>query len=385
MIRVLSSSDVETHILPRLTLSALLHSQALALTSLPPSSSPSASSAQCPARLSLKTPQYTQLFMPARTPSAASVVKCVSVPLPGAGASAGIPGVNLLFSDETGCVTHVVNSTLLTALRTAAGSLLSSVLALAPTRSTVRCGVVFGDGAQAIFHVWLHLRYFTQLKDITLVVSSHKQLTDTELTLKRDHFTTKLRSLLATGAGAGDVPSIRVVSGTDAAEVDAAVRRSELVFTCTPSTKALFGGAALEGRTHVCAVGSYQPHMCELPSSLVHRAATEGTLWVDSTAACAHEAGCLLQAIPPQQLHGAVIELGSLLHDPHTAAGGGNEKWLEALEEKAAEWSRTNAGKGGEEGVVSVFKSVGVGLQDVEVTRLVVETAGEDVGTEVAF
>ena len=326
--------------------------------------------------------------MPARTPSAASVVKCVSVPLPGAGASAGIPGVNLLFSDETGAVTHVVNSTLLTALRTATGSLLSSVLALAPTRSTVRCGVVFGDGAQAIFHVWLHMRYFTQLKDITLVVGSHRPLTDAELSDKRDQFTTKLRSLLATGegAGAGDVPSIRVVSGTDEAEVDAAVRWSELVFTCTPSTKALFGGAALEGRTHVCAVGSYQPHMCELPPSLVRSAATQGSLWVDSTAACADEAGCLLQALPPQQLDEQVVELGSLLPSPHHAAAGeAGESWLKALEEKAAEWSRTNAGEEEGKGVVSVFKSVGVGLQDVEVTRLVVETAGEDVGTAVAF
>ncbi len=36
--------------------------------------------------------------------------------------------MNLLFDDETGKVSHVVNSTCLTALRTAAGSLLSSIL-----------------------------------------------------------------------------------------------------------------------------------------------------------------------------------------------------------------------------------------------------------------
>ncbi len=41
-------------------------------------------------------------------------------------------------------------------------------------------------------------------------------------------------------------------------------------------------------------------------------------------------------------------------------------------------------GKEGEGGGVTVFKSVGVGLQDVEITKLVVAMA-DGVGTEVDF
>lgn len=394
--RIITDVEVETLILPRLTLSWLLHSQALAFHCLSSrtDATGSDSGAQCPPRLSLRTPSHTQLFMPARTHTPDSVIKIVSVPRAspsGAGAS-GISGVNLVFSDATGRPSHVVGSSCLTALRTAAGSLMSSILALGSARRTVERCVVFGDGAQALFHVWLHMRYFTRLVDITVVVGSHRSLSADQVKTKGEKFKTQLASLCAsccaTDSNSNSNWSLHCIAAHDSAAVQSALQQASLVFTCTPSTAPLFpatylaGGARGGGRKHICAVGSYTPEMCELPQRVVLDAmAISGGLTVDSVEACLSEAGCLLQAQPDKaRLRERCVELAKLL--PATESeGNGGEQYLDRLEEYARqpreemEWGKD---------FVSVFKSVGVGLQDVEVTNLVVALAG-DAGTEVAF
>lgn len=360
--KIISDAEIQTSVLPRMTLSALLHSQAVALTS---STSPTV---QCPPRLTLTMPHHTQLFMPARTSS--SVVKIVSVPLPGAPVG-GIPGVNLLFDDATGKVTHVVNSTCLTALRTAAGSLLSSVLEC--EREGVRGIVVFGDGAQGVFHVWLHLRYFTHVESVTLVVGSHRELSEEEVKVKGQTFERKVHELCETSSSP-PVP-VKCINATDQVHLTQALGGASLVFTCTPSLTPLFNLDNLPPHAHICAVGSYKPSMCELPPNLVLLAAQNGGLTVDDVEACAREAGCLIKNRSDED-RSEIVEKCTPISDRLTTLGEGEgEQFLEKLES----WSRKR-----ERGGVTVFKSVGVGLQDVEITRLVVAMAG-GVGTEVAF
>ncbi|SPO24045.1 uncharacterized protein UTRI_03410_B [Ustilago trichophora] len=393
MIRIISDADIRSHIIPQLTIASLLRSQAVAFLSLLPSSSSSSSSssscppspsdlAQCPTRLSLSTPWHTQLFMPARTSpleGGGSVIKCVSVPKP---PLSGIAGVNLLFSDTTGQVTHVVNSTCLTAIRTAAGSLLSSVVALGVVKGTVKRVVVFGDGAQAVFHLWLHLRYFTSIQNVVVAVGTHRELTPDQLTEKQSSFLTLLESLPTS------LPSPRITflnAKIQQHQVQQAVNKAQLIFTCTPSTQPLFGD--LErfggdgGRRHICAVGSYKPSMCELPPGLVRHVCRDARLLVDSKEACIQEAGCLLQALGTEELN-ALVEIATLL--PSTEAGKVEEQeWLKEVEKRAEMWEPDRAE--GEAGWTSVFKSVGVGLQDVEMTKLVVAVAGQGVGCMVGF
>ncbi|SOV07888.1 uncharacterized protein UDID_07046 [Ustilago sp. UG-2017a] len=370
-IKIVSSIDVESHILPRITLSSLLRSQAIAFHSLLRSSSSTSTPSQCPPRLSLTAPDYTQLFMPARTSSSpGSVIKCVSIPKPSSSsARSGIPGVNLLFDDDTGRLSHVVNSSCLTALRTAAGSLLSSVLALGKVKDQVKSILVFGDGAQAVFHVWLHLRYFPSIKQVTVVVGQHRDLTSEEVRAKEDKLQAQLSALLHNRSlSKSSLTFLRADS--EKSQVETALGTASIICTCTPSTVALFDHSSIVSpiRTHICAVGSYKPTMCELPPEVVRSASSQGSLMVDSKEACSHEAGCLIQA--GLQVEEGSVELGTLLPDPTV---GEEEGYLERLEKQ--QWK---------EAEVSVFKSVGVGLQDVEATKLVVRLS-KGFGVDVPF
>lgn len=335
-VAIISSAEVDAA-LRTLSLPSLLLSQARAFRSL--------STAQCPPRISLVTPTHTQLFMPTHT-SSTTVIKIVSVPL----VSRGIPGVNLVFGDD-GCVSHVVNSTILTAVRTAAGSVLSTIMALG--RQEVEL-VVFGDGLQAVLHIALHARFYT-LTTTTIVVGQHRRLSPTEVERKKEEM---VRQLSGLGCGV----EIEVLTEVDA--VRSAVGSADVVCTCTPSRKVLFEEEWVRGRTHVCAVGSYTHQMRELPPGLVKQAATKGALVVDSVDACRTEAGCL-QPLDDEQW-GRVRQMADLLPNPNS----GEEEWMQHVEGR---WS--NEG-------VSVFKSVGVATQDAEITRLIVDTAQS---TRIAF
>lgn len=230
--------------------------------------------------------------------------------------------------------------------------------------------VVYGDGAQGVFHVWLHLRYFSDLNRVNVVVGSNRELSEGELEEKERRFKGQLFSLMPQHTA-----EIRMVNGQDQSSVQAAVGSASIIATCTPSTSPLFPHSWLKGPINICAVGSYKPHMCELPPELVRHSFADGTLIVDSQSACSSEAGCLIQALPPAYLE-QLVELGTVL--PNAEEQEGDQEWLRKLEASAEKWK----GRGG----VSIFKSVGVGLQDVEVTKLVVKIAErEGLGTEVNF
>lgn len=95
---------------------------------------------------------------------------------------------------------------------------------------------------------------------------------------------------------------------------EGALREADVVVCCTPSTKALFDTAVLDGDRSkgklVVAIGSYTPHMRELPAELVERSLGKGgedersgVIVVDTREGALKEAGELITAgARPEQL-----------------------------------------------------------------------------------
>ncbi|WP_090055670.1 ornithine cyclodeaminase family protein [Lentzea fradiae] len=117
-----------------------------------------------------------------------------------------------------------------------------------------------------------------------------------------------------------------------------AVDSADVVCCATASTVPLFSCDALKERVHVNAIGSYRPVMRELPQELL---ATAEVVVVDQVEAALSEAGEIIRAVRSGVLRlEALVELGAALGNPPLRQG------------------RT------------VFKSVGVAVQDWAVARL---------------
>ncbi|SER61018.1 ornithine cyclodeaminase [Lentzea xinjiangensis] len=123
-----------------------------------------------------------------------------------------------------------------------------------------------------------------------------------------------------------------------ASDADEAVREADVVCCATASTMPLFSGDSLKERVHVNAIGSYRPVMRELPQELL---ATAEVVVVDQVEAALSEAGEIIRAVHSGVLRlESLVELGAALDNPPLRQG------------------RT------------VFKSVGVAVQDWAVARL---------------
>lgn len=135
-----------------------------------------------------------------------------------------------------------------------------------------------------------------------------------------------------------EFPGMDVVVAPSAAD---AVADAEIVCCATSSSTPLFDVDALPERVHVNAIGSYLPSMRELPAELL---ATAGCLVVDQVSAVLEEAGEVIHAVENGLVaRDSLIELGDALRQPPVVSG------------------RT------------VFKSVGLAVQDWAVARLLGE------------
>jgi ornithine cyclodeaminase len=152
-------------------------------------------------------------------------------------------------------------------------------------------------------------------------------------------------------------------------QVEAVVREADFLCCATPSTAPLFPSEWVRSGTHVILVGSYKPEMAEVDSTLVRRA----RVLVDSRSACGLEAGELIGAgLAP----GDMVEVGELLLRSAHAQDGG---WT-AAEVNRARVADVLSGRD-----VTMFKSVGVGAQDVAISMAVMERGIENgIGTRIA-
>ncbi|MGW7412104.1 ornithine cyclodeaminase family protein [Streptomyces sp. NPDC054863] len=137
---------------------------------------------------------------------------------------------------------------------------------------------------------------------------------------------------------APELTGTRIRTATDP---ESAVGDAEVVCCATPATSPLFTARALPARVHVNAIGAFRPTMRELPDELL----ADSTVIVDEREAVLEESGEILHA----------LKAGVLTVDDLTELGA-------AL--TAAEPPR---------GKRTVFKTVGVAMQDWAIARLLAD------------
>ncbi|KAJ7216286.1 hypothetical protein B0H12DRAFT_1241859 [Mycena haematopus] len=315
------------------------------------------SEAYTPPRITFPMQNHTALFMPARIAHATlrgTSIKVVCVPTSPTD-HRGLPASTLVLDEETGAVKAILNASNLTALRNAAGSLLSTNLVGPHAPVNV---VAFGAGAQIESHLDLHLRAFPSIQTCTIVNRSINERTSKLADLLRTRFPAVQISCIAHDASAPSPdPSLKE-----------AVLAANLIICATSSTAPLFLSSWVSDGTHIVLIGSYKHTMHEVDSALIRRALPsdahrQSSLLVDSRSACLAEAGELIAAgIEGSQ----TIEIGELV-----SFGADGELLLDAARQPLrAETGRTT-------GPVTIFKSVGVGLQDVAIACAVIQKAEE--------
>jgi ornithine cyclodeaminase/alanine dehydrogenase-like protein (mu-crystallin family) len=200
--------------------------------------------------------------------------------------------------------------------------------------------VVFGAGAQAEAHINLILAV---RKEINTCIIINRVENDRLLNLRarlEGHYRLLNRPVTF---------KILVKSPTKEEDFKQAIREADIICTATSSTEPLFSGTLPKRGCHLNLIGSYKPSMCEVDEHLVRRAA--GGIVVDSTDACLKEAGELIAAGLGRE---DLKEIGSLLHSDSPMPGC----------------------------EVTIFKSVGLGIQDTTIAAAVLEKAEQmEVGT----
>jgi ornithine cyclodeaminase len=131
-----------------------------------------------------------------------------------------------------------------------------------------------------------------------------------------------------------------------AAEETEAVRAADVICTCTRATEPLFDGADVKPGALVTATGSSKPQARELDDRLLQRAELIVVEWLTAAQA---EAGEFVRAAPGILDATRVVELGKLLvhGTPYTRRPGD----------------------------IVIYKSVGIGLEDVALANLVWQRA----------
>ncbi|EAU83505.1 hypothetical protein CC1G_04761 [Coprinopsis cinerea okayama7 len=407
---------------------------------------------QTPHRLNIAMENHTALFMPARfcppsslgdqkdklqsagsdettKSSITTSMKIVSVPgsqAPREVAGAGLPATTVILDERTGSVRAIVNARKLTALRNAAGSLLSSTLLLSQNRGRLPKHIVaFGAGNQIEAHLELYLRFFNPpntpecdgqkgddesvpegkggvVEKCTIVNRSGNDRAKGLIGRLSSQFEKVVFELVCSagdseeGVGGNAEGATATASKESSSErVERALRTADLVICATSARQPLFRSEWVRDGTHIVLVGSYTPEMKEVEGRMVERAlqrkswtdheagkekSYEGShspasLLVDSSESCLVEAGELIEMrVKPEEM----VEIGEVV--PRLQDGRGVDMdalrdWIRKSIHRAARTHDQGAPSEGWDGPITVFKSVGVGLQDVVVARAVVDQA----------
>ena len=269
------------------------------------------------------------LLMPGLREGAAGVsVKLVTV-MPD-NAARGLPTIHAMVAwidAESGEPLAILDGPTLTAMRTGAASGVSTRLLARPD---ARVLALFGAGAQAAWQVRavLAARAIAEVRVFARTDAS------------RDAFAASLAEELA--------PDVRVVAADSA---EAAVRGADVICCATTSFEPIFAAGWVDLGTHISAVGSFQKGMVELPPEIFGAAAL---VTVDSREAALAEAGDLL----------AAIETGRLAADGFVEIGTVDAGWSASRDPSA----------------ITIFKSVGLAIQDAATAELVMANLGRDEG-----
>ncbi|KAM5540090.1 hypothetical protein V8D89_006230 [Ganoderma adspersum] len=344
-LRILSASDV-TKVTPRFSPDELVDLMADVFSRL----SRSDLGIVQPARTTVPSANHACLFMPSRVASVGTTMKVVAVPTATAPQDIkerGLPASTIVVDERTGGVKAMVNARKLTALRNAAGSLLATRLLL-PVERVPENIVAFGAGAQIQAHLTLFLTAYPSIRSCTIFNRSLGPRVE------------KLLLVLVWSFPAVKITVAALSHDDKMASVNLreAVGRADIIVAATSSTAPLFPSDYVQSGTHLCLIGSYKPEMHEVDTALVKRA---GRVVVDQRSACLHEAGELIAAGCTEK---DLVELGRLYE-----YAGDQSHWTPRRD--MAEDIRAS-------GDVTIFKSVGVGVQDVVIACAVVQRAIEE-------
>jgi ornithine cyclodeaminase len=284
------------------------------------------------AQIDVTPSEGTTLLMPGYLPEEGELaVKIVSV-FP-RNRTLGLPVINALIvvvDTGTGQPAAVMDGASITAMRTGAASGLATDLLARTDASTV---AILGAGVQGR----------TQLAAVAAV-------RDLERVWIFDTDAERARAFAAEMAAEVEAP-IRV-----AETAEQAAGAADVLCTVTTSPSPIFADSCIRPGTHINAVGVFKPHLQEIPAETVVRA----RVFVDSLDAAMEEAGDLL--VP--------MEKGLI----------GKEHILAELGEVA---TGSRPGRRSTE-EVTLFKSVGLAVQDVTTAALVIRKAEElGLGTEI--
>jgi alanine dehydrogenase len=236
----------------------------------------------------------------------------------------------MLFSADSGKMIAAMDGGYITAIRTACASALATKVLAKPDTPVLG---ILGAGVQARAHI-LALTRVRRLSRIKLYSPSGKSA----LTIKEE---------LEKPCG---LPIDVVNSPQDA------VRDSDLLVTVTTAKEPIVKPEWLKPGAHINAVGSHRPDLREIDGETLKRA----TVVVDSRAAVMAECGDILLALKEKSISEADIhgEIGEVLAGSKTG--------------------RSSAGE------ITLYKSVGIAIQDVATAQLVYRKALErSIGSQV--
>ncbi len=295
----------------------------------------SSAKAVVPLRTVISTANGDVLFMPGYVPSLGSVaVKVVSV-FPG-NLNKGMPSVMaavVLLDASSGQPLALIEGTYFTALRTgAAGGLAIKLL----SRVNASKVLLFGAGKQG----------YTQVEAAMSVRSINTVWVVDSIEGAAERFCKNMSE------------SYRDIEFVPIKDYNEIIAAADIIITATTSTTPVFDGSKVKDGTHVNAIGAYRPDMQEVDEVIVKRA---DKLVVDSKDAVLAEAGDII--IP---LKRGIISEGNIYAEIGEIVTG--DKKGRAMDEE-----------------ITLFKTVGIAVEDVALAALVYQRALEKgVGTRIS-
>mgnify|MGYP001123999659 CR=1 FL=1 len=283
--------------------------------------------ADVPLRTSLDVPQHNgvTLFMPAYlADDDAMAMKIVSVFNDNPGK--GLPLIHaavIVVDAETGAPEAMLDGTYLTALRTGAASGAATELL---ARRDARVAAIFGAGAQG--RTQLEAMCAIRPIDQAWIYDIDREQAET--------VAEEMSEVLDLSVEVADTPAC-------------AASRADVICTATTSSSPVLSDADVRPGTHINAIGAYTPDMQEIPPETILRA----KVVIDHHEAALAEAGDLLipigeGVITVDHIH---AELGEVI--------AGDKAGRETAEE------------------LTLFKSVGVAVQDVAAAAAALKAARE--------
>ena len=247
---------------------------------------------------------------------------------------ARIQAAVVVLEPDTGRPIALLDGAMLTAIRTAAASGAATDLL---ARRNCRTVALFGAGVQAITHLFA----MCAVRPIEKIFVCGRT-------------PSKVAALIAEFAGRPAIPAELIAADSP----QQALADADIVCCTTSSKTPIFGDADLKPGVHINAVGSYTPQAREVPPETVRRA----LVVVDSRHAAWEEAGDLIQPmqaglIDREHIH---AELGELVLGRRPGRADDQQ--------------------------MTLFKSVGLAVQDAVAARVALENAARlTVGQEVAW